>query len=127
VSSALSAAIRGFSVVVADAPRHGDECTNEVLQRSTLIVLIVPREVRAMAAAQRRVESLQLLGSALAVVTRAVTPAGPDPLDVAETLGLPHLGDIRTDGRLATATERGDPFPERGHLVRIADAVLAAA
>jgi hypothetical protein len=51
--SVLSAGQRGHEVVVVDLPRHLDPAAEEAVVRSAVTLLVVPAEVRAVAAASR--------------------------------------------------------------------------
>lgn len=100
----ISAAARGFDVVVADVPRQLDPFGAEVLAASVLTLLVVPEDVRGVAAGRR----LQSVCAASAAECALVTVAGSlGPEAVAEALGLRALGRWRTDRRIGLAVERG--------------------
>jgi secretion/DNA translocation related CpaE-like protein len=102
----IAAAMRGFDVVVADVPRHLDGLGCELVSRSVLTVLVVPRRLRGVVAARALAERLGAWSSALAVVTRSA-PAGIPSAAVGRELGLPVLADIGTSRRLPSDLEHG--------------------
>lgn len=102
----IAAAMRGFDVVVADVPRQLDGLGRELVSRSVLTVLVVPRRLRGVVAARALADRLRAWSSALAVVTRAA-PAGMPSSAVGRELGLPVLADIGTSRRLAADVEHG--------------------
>ena len=127
VASVLDAAVRGFDIVIVDAPRCAADTVREALRRATATFLVVPCEFRAVAAAQRVLLSIGPSGAPVRLVTRGPSPSGLDPHWVATSLGLELVADLRHDGRVAAAVERGESLPERGSLTKVADAVLDTA
>jgi secretion/DNA translocation related CpaE-like protein len=127
VASVLDAAVRGFDIVIVDAPRCAADTVREALRRATATFLVVPCEFRAVAAAQRVLLSIGPSGAPVRLVTRGPSPSGLDPHWVATSLGLELVADLRHDGRVAAAVERGEPLPDRGSLTKVADAVLDTA
>jgi secretion/DNA translocation related CpaE-like protein len=109
VGAVLAAGRRAHGLVVVDLPRSVDECTRTVLAQATTVLLVVPREVRAAAAASRVAASVATLGRDLRVVTRGPGPSGLAAAQVAAALGLPLLGDLRPEPGLEAALERGEP------------------
>lgn len=122
----ISAAVRGFDVVVADVPRHLDELGRELVSRSVLTVLVVPRRLGGVVAARALVERLGPLTDAVVVVTRE-GPGGMSRAAVAEEVGVPVLADLGHSRRLATDLEHGlGPMRARpvvGAARRVLDAV----
>ncbi|GAA3536998.1 hypothetical protein AFL01nite_11640 [Aeromicrobium flavum] len=102
----IAAAMRGFDVVVADVPRHLDGLGRELVSRSVLTVLVVPRRLRGVVAARALAERLEAWSSAMAVVTRSA-PSGMPPAAVGRELGLPVLADIGSSRRLPADLEHG--------------------
>ncbi|MGH3496079.1 MAG: septum site-determining protein Ssd [Nocardioidaceae bacterium] len=105
--SVLDAGQRGHDLVVVDVPRRLDAAAEEALTRSTMTVLVVPGEVRAVAAAARTLGRLRLIAQELAVVVRGPGPSGLDGEVVAESLGLPLLACMRPERGLAEALDQG--------------------
>ena len=114
VQAVLSAGRRANELVVVDLPRSSDECTRAVLAAATTVLLVVPNEVRAAAAASRVATGLATLCADLRVVTRGPSPTGLRGDRVAEALGLPLLADLRAEPGLDGALERGEPPGRRG-------------
>lgn len=102
----ISAAVRGFDVVVADVPRHLDDLGQELVTRSVLTVLVVPRRLGGIAAGRLLVDRLDARSGSLAVVTRSC--GGPmASAEVGRELGLPVLADLGTSRRLSNDLEFG--------------------
>lgn len=102
----IAAAARGFDVVVADVPRQLDELGRELVSRSVLTVLVVPRRLNGVVAARVLLERLEPMTDAIVAVTRAAR-AGLPRAAVAAELGLPVVADLGTSRRLAADLEHG--------------------
>ena len=74
-------------VVVIDLPRHVDDAAEEALAAATVTLLVVPAEVRAVAAAGRVAVAVGLTARDVRVVVRGPAPAGLNASVVADTLG----------------------------------------
>ena len=122
--SLFDAAVRGFGLVVADLARGSSEVNDEVMKRASMVCVVVPREIRAVAAAHRTLAALEPHGARIVVVTRGPSPSGLDPRAVADSLGCELVGDLRTDARLAAAVERGEPPCDRPSVARVAAAIV---
>jgi secretion/DNA translocation related CpaE-like protein len=123
--SVLGAAQRSCDLVVVDLPRYAGEAADEVLARATSTVLLVPREVRACAAAARVAGRLTLAGSDIRVVARESVAGSLKPADTAAHLGLTLTAQLRLDKDLAGQIERGQFAPHaRSPLGRTAAALL---
>ena len=103
----VTAGQRGSDLVVVDLPRRLDGAAEEALARATGTLLVVPAEVRAIAAASRVAAQLGLLAADIRLVARGPGPSGLDGRLVAETLGLPLGVDMRAEGGVAEALDRG--------------------
>lgn len=105
----LAAARRRGGIVVVDLPRRIDAAVTEALAQLDLGLLVVPGELRAVAAAHR-VASLAgaVLGDLRAVVRAPYAP-GIDEQWVADTLGLPLAGELPHDPALLAALDIGAP------------------
>lgn len=102
----ISAAVRGFDVVVADVPRHLGDLGRELVARSVLTVLVVPRRLGGVVAAHALADRLDARTESLAVVTRSC-PSALSPAAVEKQLGLPVLADVGRSRRLPTDLEHG--------------------
>lgn len=107
--SVLDAAARGYDLLVADLPRQVTEAGAEALATADVVLIVVPAEVRATAAADRVADVARRYNRDLRIVVRGPAPGGLSPAVIAESLHLPLAGVVRTDRRLARAIERGDP------------------
>ena len=124
VSSVLDGALRGFELVVADLARTPGDISAEALRRASALVVVVPREIRAVAATQRLLRAVSGHSAPVWLVTRGPGPSGLDALEVASALDLELVADLRHDPRIAAAVERADPLVDRGPLTRVADLIL---
>ncbi len=113
--AALDAGRRGRDVTVVDLPRRLDESAMLALRAADQVYLVVPAELRACAAAARVAAVAGPHCAALSVVVRQPGPAGLAVKDVIAALGLPYAGTIRSEPRLRTAWERGEPPAASGH------------
>ena len=113
VLAVLSAGRRANELVVVDLPRALDECGRTVLADATTVLLVVPNEVRAAAAASRVAAGVGMLCHDLRVVTRGPAPTGLTGERIAEALGLPLAADLRAEPGLDAALERGEPPARR--------------
>ena len=124
VSSVLDGALRGFELVVADLARTPGDISAEALRRASALVVVVPREIRAVAATQRLLHAVSGHSAPVWLVTRGPGPSGLDAREVASALDLELVADLRHDPRIAAAVERADPLVDRGPLTRVADLIL---
>lgn len=114
MAALLAAAERGSDLVVVDLPRRADDAARCAMERAAVVLLVVPAEVRAAAAAARVATSAGLYCRDLRVVVRGPAPAGLPAEAVADSLGLPLAGSIKAEPGLAAALERGEPPARRG-------------
>ncbi|MFG2587513.1 septum site-determining protein Ssd [Streptomyces sp. NPDC048438] len=122
--SVLAAARRLGGVVVVDLPRRFDESVTEALAQLDVGMLVVPGELRAVAAAQRVAAVARTVLEDLRVVARGPYTAGLDEQWVARALDLPLVGDLPTEPALASAQDGGVPpgGNSRGPLARFCTA-----
>lgn len=124
----LTAAQRGFDLVVGDLPRHTlahPGLGADLLSRSLATVLVVPEHITGLAAAERLVAELEGRSDRLLVVSRAVS-GGLGPGQVERGLGLPVLARLRPKRPLGQDVERGRG-PLRSRMMRsVAGTVLDA-
>ncbi|GGV91340.1 septum formation initiator [Streptomyces gelaticus] len=116
----LAAARRLGGVVVVDLPRRVDESVAEALAQLDLGLLVVPGELRAVAAAKRVASMAGMVLDDLRLVSRGPYAAGLDERWVAQALGLPLAGELPLDAGLSDAQDGGVPpgGSARGPLAR---------
>ncbi|OIJ89738.1 septum site-determining protein Ssd [Streptomyces colonosanans] len=94
VRAVLAAARRRGGAVVVDLPRRVDEGVAEVLAQVDVGVLVVPAELRAIAAAQRVASAAGMVLGDLRIAVRGPYAPGLDDREVARLLGLPLVGEV---------------------------------
>ncbi len=114
VRAVLQAGRRSCELVVVDLPRAVDDAVREVLDAAAVVLLVVPAEVRAAAAASRVAAAVGLLCRDLRVVVRGPGPSGLQAAEVGRALGLPVAGELRAEPGLDRALERGEAPASRG-------------
>jgi hypothetical protein len=99
----------------------------EALVTADLTLLVVPAEVRAVAAATRVAAAVGRHTSDVRVVVRGPAPGGLTPRSVAHVLGLPLAGTVTSDRRVATALEHGHlpAVSRRGALAGLCSGLVA--
>ncbi len=124
--SVLDAACRASDLVVLDLPRHVDGAARWAVRRSSLVLLVVPADVRSVASSARVAASLAPDARDLRVVVRGPAPAGLAASHIAESLDLSLMVSMRAEPGLGAALDRGDPPARRrlGPLARAAAAIL---
>ncbi|WP_156725613.1 septum site-determining protein Ssd [Streptomyces apocyni] len=90
----LAAARRRGGVVVVDLPRRVDEGVAEALAQLDLGLLVVPAELRAVAAAGRVAAAAGMVLRDLRAVVRGPFADGLDAAEVARLLDLPLAGEV---------------------------------
>jgi len=109
----LDAGGRAHDLVVVDLPRHRTAAADEALGGSTRTIVVVPAEVRAVAAAARVIGGLRAITSELGLVVRGPSPSGLPAEAVAASLGLELLGEIAAERHLDVMLDRGQAPPRR--------------
>lgn len=104
----VAAGRRACDFVVLDVPRHLDPAGDEALTQAACTLLVVPTEVRSVAAAARVAASLTTVTADVRTVARVTSP-GLSGTDVAAALDLPLAAEVPTEQRLMERLERGDP------------------
>lgn len=107
MSSVLAAARAVCGLVVVDLPRRLDDASQVAVADADVVLLVVPAEIRAAAAAARVAAQVTSLCDDVRVVVRGPAPGGLRPADVASALGLPLAGFIKPERYLAAALEQG--------------------
>ncbi|MEV7089423.1 septum site-determining protein Ssd [Streptomyces sp. NPDC093085] len=107
--SVLAAARRRGGVVVVDLPRRVDDAVAEALAQVDVGLLVVPAELRAVAAAGRVAATVGTLLHDLRAVVRGPYTAGLDDQWIADALRLPLVGELPLEPGLLEAQESGAP------------------
>ncbi len=102
----VAAARRGFDVVVCDVDRHVDSLGSQLLAHALLTVVVVPEDVRSLAAAATSIRRLGTHAASVVVVTAQRRP-GLARETVEAALGVPVIAQVRTDRRLQEALDHG--------------------
>lgn len=114
IGAVLGAALDGEHTVVADLPRRCDGATRAVLGRCSLLVVVVPAEVRACAAASALLDEIGGAVADVRLLVRGPSPAGLTAEDVAAAVGVPSFAEVRPEPGLAAALDRGEPVASAG-------------
>jgi secretion/DNA translocation related CpaE-like protein len=127
MEAVLEAGRRSCELVVADLPRGLDDAGRIVLSLASVVLLVVPAEVRAAAAAARMATQLAPLCGDLRLVVRGPSPSGLSADEIAGALGLPLSGFLRPEPGIDLALERGEPPARRvrGPLAVLSEQLLA--
>jgi len=126
LAAVLGSLRRGFDELVIDPGRANSLAARESLRLAGRTLLVVAGSVRGLAAAAQTLRACEPSGCE--VVVRAM-PAARVPNEVVEeALGLPVVGRIRHEPRLAAAAERGErpPFGRRSSVGRVCDQLVEA-
>ena len=120
VRAVLAAARRRGGTVVVDLPRRVDEGVAEALAQVDVGLLVVPAELRAVAAAGRVASAVGMVLRDLRAAVRGPYTPGLDDKEVSRLLGLPLAGEVPVEAGLSAAQERGEPpgGDARGPLAR---------
>ncbi|WP_322760339.1 septum site-determining protein Ssd [Frankia sp. Cr2] len=126
MTSMLTSARRGKDLLVVDLPRFPDQAAAIAMQVAEMIIVVVPAEVRAIAAAGRICDTANRHCSDLRLVVRLPGPARLDAEAVSDALALPVAGVLRHESGLATGLERGEPpgSRRRSSLARVSGRIL---
>lgn len=118
----VTAAAGMFGLVVLDLPRGAPV---ELLPEPLIVLLVVPDEIRAGAAAAVRLAEFPS-GADVRIVARDGV-GGEPALETADRLGRPLAGRLRVENRLAEEAERGlvRPSRTRSPVWRLADRLAA--
>ncbi|HVV77400.1 MAG TPA: septum site-determining protein Ssd [Mycobacteriales bacterium] len=114
VRAVVAAAMRAFETVVIDLARVPSRLTHCLLDVADASVVIVPADVRAVAATA---VLMTTLGRELADPHLVVRDPGAGRLaarDVAASLGLPLTATLRSEPSVQAAAQRGEPPTRRG-------------
>jgi secretion/DNA translocation related CpaE-like protein len=114
MATAMDAGRRGRDLVVVDLPRHLDDAAVVALEAADRVLLVVPAELRAAAAAARVAARVGPHCPDISVVVRGPAPSELTAADVARALGFPLAGALRPEPGLARGLEHGDPPASAG-------------
>ncbi|CAL9466075.1 hypothetical protein SUDANB6_02739 [Streptomyces sp. enrichment culture] len=109
VRAVLAAARRRGGTVVVDLPRRVDDGVAEVLAQLDLGLLVVPAELRAIAAAGRVASAVGMIVRDLRVAVRGPYAPGLDDREVARLLALPLAGEVPVESGLSRAVTGEQP------------------
>jgi secretion/DNA translocation related CpaE-like protein len=120
MSALLTSARSAGQLIIVDLPRWSDPGASTAMRMCGTILVLVPAEVRATAAAGRVCGIATRHCTDVRAVVRVPGPGGLTPTTVADALGVPLGGVIRTEQGLSEALERGEPpgVRRRGPLAR---------
>ncbi|MET9773399.1 septum site-determining protein Ssd [Streptomyces sp. NPDC006367] len=120
VRAVLAAARRRGGTVVVDLPRRIDDGVAEILAQIDVGLLVVPAELRAVAAAGRVASAVGMVLGDLRIAVRGPYAPGLDDREVARLLGLPLAGEVPVESGLLRAAEGKRPpgAAGRGPLAR---------
>ncbi|HEX3787599.1 MAG TPA: septum site-determining protein Ssd [Pseudonocardiaceae bacterium] len=128
LAAVVDAGRRAGDTVICDLPRDLSDAARAALDRAALVALLVPAEVRAVAAARRLAGQLSDRGARVAALVRGPAPGGLRAEEIADAVGLPLLAAMRPEPNLAATLDRGGfRLRPRGPLGTAAKAVLDAA
>lgn len=107
VEAALAAGRRGHGLVVADLPGVHGAVPDVAAAYAETALVVVPAEVRAVAAAAGMVTALAQTGADVRLVVRQPGPGGLRPRDVRDAVCAPVAAVWGWERRLAEVVERG--------------------
>jgi septum formation inhibitor-activating ATPase MinD len=113
VAAVLRSAVREYELVVVDLSRRFGPAELAALRACRSVVVVVPAEVRATAAATAVCGLLDPVVADQRLVVRGPAPSGLAAEAVADVLGLPLAGELRSEPGVAAALDRGEPLPDR--------------
>ncbi|WP_211349639.1 septum site-determining protein Ssd [Micromonospora pisi] len=127
MAATMDAARRGRDLVVVDLPRQLDDPAVIALQAADQVYVVVPAELRAVAAAARVVAAVDPHCADLAVIVRGPAPGRLKAREIAGALHLPLAGTLRPEPGLSRGLERGEApaATGRGPLATLCQRLLA--
>ncbi|WP_438687533.1 septum site-determining protein Ssd [Segniliparus sp.] len=121
VDSARSAG----DTVVVDLPRQWGDLQQAVVEAADCAVVVLPAELRAIAAGRVLSAALSRLCASVGAVARGPSPGGLRLARAAAEAGLPLLGVMHHEHQIAVSAERGGlVLRGRSSVLRAAEAVL---
>jgi secretion/DNA translocation related CpaE-like protein len=124
----LSAASGGHTLTVVDLSRHLDPAGWEALGMATAAVVVVPAQLRAVAAVRARLNRVRQTTGDVRLVVRKPPSGGVSTEQVVDALGVPLAVSMRDERGLSGWLDQGlGPFrSRRGQLSRACAEVLVA-
>ncbi|MBW1603797.1 septum formation initiator [Streptomyces sp. JJ66] len=107
--SVLAATRRRGGLVVVDVPRGVDAPTAQAWAQADVGLLVVPAELRALAASGRLASRLSLAVRDVRAVVRGPFTPGLDGAEIARLLGVPLAGELPAERGLSAAVDSGVP------------------
>ncbi len=120
VSRVLDEGRRQCELVVVDLPRAIDPASTAALAVARRVYLVVPAQVRAVAAAAQLAGALRPAAADVQAVVRGPAPSGLSVPAITRSLAIPLAGAVRAEPGLVRDYERGvPPGQPRGPLARL--------
>ncbi len=120
MAALLDRARRSHGLVVVDVPRRVDEPTAAALTAAACTYLVVPAQVRALAAAAQRAAEIRPQARELRLIVRGPAPGGLSAESASRAVGVPLAATVRAEPGLVRGYERGlAPGEPRGPLHRL--------
>lgn len=113
--------------VVCDVSSERGTHADQMIDAADLVVLVVPAQLRAVAAARTAAAYIGRRNPNQGLIIRGPAPGNIRGNEVAEVLDLPLLAAVRAEPRLSAQVERGGLTLRRGPLRDASDAILAVA
>jgi secretion/DNA translocation related CpaE-like protein len=107
MDAALEAGRCGWHLTVVDLPRRFDESAEAALAIADHVLMVVPAELRACAAASKVAAEVLRHTPSLSVVVRTPAPGRLGAREIARALELPLAGSYRFESGLARGLEYG--------------------
>jgi secretion/DNA translocation related CpaE-like protein len=128
VTAVMTTVRSSADLICVDLPRALDATGSAAAQLCQTVLIVVPAEVRAAAAAVRVRERAQQMCDDVRAVVRVPGPGGLAAEVVAQAVGVPLYGVLRRESGLAQALERGEPpgSRRRGPLARFSTRFVAS-
>jgi secretion/DNA translocation related CpaE-like protein len=127
MEAALDAGRRGWHLTVVDLPRRFDEAAEAALASADHVLLVVPAELRACAAASKVAVETSRHTRSLSLVVRTPAPGRLSAREISRALELPLAGSYQFEPALARGLERGEPpaATGTGSLAQLCERLLA--
>lgn len=124
----LDACRRAGELAVLDLPRAAEPLGDLALESSDLVVVVASADLFACYAARRVIDRIDAAGARAGLVVRGPSPNGLGADDLARSLELPLIAEMRPEPRLPREVEQGHAPGEdpRSPIGRAAEAVLTA-
>ncbi|MDI2127920.1 septum site-determining protein Ssd [Yinghuangia seranimata] len=113
VRAIVGAIRRRHEVVVVDMPRRPDPAAEEALAQCGTALVVIPAELRAIAATAQIVALFRPTVRDLRAVVRGPWPLGLTSTEIAANVGLPLAGELKPEPGLVDSTDRGKPPGDR--------------